>query len=107
LPLYLSLAGGNAGEAAGRGLSPLPTASRAGGRDPVTTTLAKEAPMARPRDPRGDVAVRDHELGHVVDAILEALRTLRFGAIQIVVHDGRVVQIERTEKVRLERDESR
>ena len=28
--------------------------------------------------------------------------SLNFGVVQIVVHDGRVVQIERTEKVRLE-----
>jgi hypothetical protein len=53
------------------------------------------------------MTVRERDLRHVVDAILEALRTLRFGAVQIVVHDGQVVQIERTEKVRLEREESR
>jgi hypothetical protein len=28
--------------------------------------------------------------------------SLNFGVVQIVVHDSRVVQIERTEKVRLE-----
>ena len=33
--------------------------------------------------------------------ILEALRGLRFGAVEIVVHDGRIVQIERKEKLRL------
>lgn len=33
--------------------------------------------------------------------ILEALQGLRFGAIEIVVHDGRIVQIERKEKLRL------
>ena len=30
--------------------------------------------------------------------------SLRFGVVQIVVHDRRVVQIERTEKVRFDRD---
>jgi hypothetical protein len=38
---------------------------------------------------------------------LEAVRTqvssLRFGVIQIVVHDARVVQIEKTEKIRFEK----
>jgi hypothetical protein len=29
------------------------------------------------------------------------VRSLRFGVVQIVVHNGRVVQIERTEKLRL------
>jgi hypothetical protein len=33
--------------------------------------------------------------------ILEALQGLRFGAVEIIVHDGRIVQIERKEKVRL------
>lgn len=33
--------------------------------------------------------------------ILEALKGLRFGAVEIIVHDGRIVQIERKEKVRL------
>ncbi len=30
-----------------------------------------------------------------------ALRTLRYGSIQLVVHDGQVVRIERVERVRL------
>ncbi len=29
------------------------------------------------------------------------VRDLRYGVVQLVVHDGRVTQIERTEKVRL------
>lgn len=33
--------------------------------------------------------------------ILEALHGLRFGGVEIVVHDGRIVQIERKEKLRL------
>lgn len=37
-------------------------------------------------------------------ALLEALRGLRFGAVEAVVHDGRVVRIERREKVRIEDD---
>jgi hypothetical protein len=32
------------------------------------------------------------------------VRGLRFGVVQLVVHDGRVTQIERTEKVRLVSD---
>lgn len=34
--------------------------------------------------------------------VLSALRGLRFGSVEVVVHDGRIVQIERREKVRLE-----
>ncbi len=36
--------------------------------------------------------------------ILRALRGLRYGSVEITIHDGEVVQIERREKVRLERD---
>jgi hypothetical protein len=36
----------------------------------------------------------------------KALRTIRFGAIELVIHDGRVVQLELREKVRFESDGS-
>ncbi|HVR96907.1 MAG TPA: YezD family protein [Thermoanaerobaculia bacterium] len=35
--------------------------------------------------------------------ILHALREIRYGSLEITIHDSRVVQIERREKVRLER----
>ena len=34
----------------------------------------------------------------------QALRSIRYGAIQLVIHDGRVVQLERHEKVRFDAD---
>ena len=34
--------------------------------------------------------------------VAEQVESLRFGVVQIVVHDSQVVQIERTEKVRLD-----
>jgi hypothetical protein len=37
----------------------------------------------------------------VVTALARLLRELRFGSIEIVVHDGRITQIERREKVRI------
>ena len=36
--------------------------------------------------------------------VQEKVETLRFGVVQLVVHDGRVTQIERTEKTRLNAD---
>lgn len=33
--------------------------------------------------------------------VIEALRGLRFGSVEIVVHDGKVVQFERRERVRM------
>ena len=35
-------------------------------------------------------------------AVVEAIRALRYGSVEIVVHDGRVVQIETREKVRFD-----
>lgn len=37
-----------------------------------------------------------------LDAIRRALSGLRYGSIEVVVHDSKVVQIERKEKVRLQ-----
>lgn len=39
-----------------------------------------------------------------VDEILRALANLRYGSVEIVVHEGRITQIERREKVRLRGD---
>lgn len=37
-------------------------------------------------------------------AVLQALRGLSFGSVEAVVHDSRIVRIERKEKLRLEGD---
>ncbi len=37
-----------------------------------------------------------------LEVVARQVSGLRFGVVQIVVHDSRVVQIERTEKVRLD-----
>ncbi len=47
--------------------------------------------------PTGDSQPTDPALEHIRDA----LRGLRYGTVSIVVQDGLVVQIERTEKRRL------
>jgi hypothetical protein len=36
----------------------------------------------------------------VLGALVRLLREVRFGSIEIVVHEGRITQIERREKVR-------
>jgi hypothetical protein len=38
-----------------------------------------------------------------LETVRSQVASLRFGVVQIVVHDSQVVQIERTEKVRLDR----
>ena len=50
------------------------------------------APATRPVDAESDLAGR----------IAEMVRGVRFGSVEIVIHEGRVVQIERREKLRVE-----
>jgi hypothetical protein len=38
----------------------------------------------------------------LTNKILRALSGIRYGSVEIIVHEGRVVQIERTEKLRLD-----
>lgn len=38
----------------------------------------------------------------VRERIVQALQGIRFGAVEIIIHDGKVVQIERKERLRLE-----
>lgn len=52
------------------------------------------------RDPRtGPV---DAEVGRVAGLLAQALGGLQFGEILLTVHDGRVVQVTRVEKLRLD-----
>lgn len=50
-------------------------------------------PRASPADP----------LDYAMERIRQALRGLRYGEVAIVVQDGVVIQIERTERTRLRR----
>jgi hypothetical protein len=54
--------------------------------------------------PASDSTLPASSLDHAPDWIAlvrEKVEGLRFGVVQLVVHDGRVTQIERTEKTRL------
>lgn len=43
------------------------------------------------------------ELRRIEEELRQALSAIRFGSIEIVIQDSRVVQIERREKVRFDR----
>jgi hypothetical protein len=45
-------------------------------------------------------ATRTNSLGEVLRLVGEALRDLRYGEVVIQVHNGQVVQIDRTDKLR-------
>jgi hypothetical protein len=51
----------------------------------------------------GSIEISDGE--HWLKIVQQKIASLQFGVVQIVVHDSRVVQIERTEKVRLQRSD--
>lgn len=42
-----------------------------------------------------------YDANQVAEKVLIALHGLRFGSVEVVVHDGRVIQIERKERQRL------
>jgi hypothetical protein len=59
--------------------------------------------------PTGPEASNDDSLPlapQLVRELRKALRTIRFGAIELVIHDGRVVQLEVREKVRIDAEGS-
>jgi hypothetical protein len=42
-----------------------------------------------------------------VDTVRSQVGSVRFGLVQIVIHNGRVVQIEKTEKIRIDHPDDR
>ena len=42
-----------------------------------------------------------------LELVAQYVKSLRFGVVEIVVHDSRVIQIEKTERVRLDKAENR
>ena len=65
------------------------------------------AEMTRPGPGDPPEAGDDRDDDAVLRAIAGAVRGLRFGSVEITVHDGAVVQIERKEKFRPGREVSR
>jgi hypothetical protein len=59
---------------------------------------AQASPMEPPIDPSTPAALPSS----LLKELAEALRSIRYGAIELVIHDGRVVQLERREKVRFD-----
>ena len=79
------------------------------GHPPQTTADASSRRPIRVTHDTGDTdmtakpqalsELRQHP--HGIDTIIDALRDLRFGSVEITVHEGRIVLIERREKFRL------
>ena len=54
-------------------------------------------------------AIKPHTSEPWVEIIRRKVGTMRFGSVQLTIHDGRVTQVESTEKTRLpaEQDDAR
>jgi len=61
--------------------------------------------MDTPLQHSSDPADEAHR--HLIKKILRALQEIRFGSVEIVIHDSKVVQIERKEKIRIDKDSLR
>jgi hypothetical protein len=44
----------------------------------------------------------DKHANPVEQHVLDAIRSLKYGAVEVLIHDSRVVQIEKTEKMRFD-----
>jgi hypothetical protein len=42
-----------------------------------------------------------------LELVVQHVKSLRYGVVEIVVHDSRVIQIEKTERVRLDKADNR
>ncbi len=66
-------------------------------------SVPSHAPL-RPDSGRSsaDTSAASNGLSDVERHILQSLQDIRFGTLEIVIHDSRVVQVERSEKVRFD-----
>ncbi|UJP04650.1 MAG: YezD family protein [Nitrosomonas sp.] len=42
---------------------------------------------------------------HIIEKILDAVGSIEYGSVEVVIHDGKVVQIECRKKIRVNRGE--
>jgi len=52
---------------------------------------------------RGSSHVDGKALSEAEEQILQAVRRVQFGSVEVVIHDSRVVHVERREKIRVNR----
>jgi hypothetical protein len=54
-----------------------------------------------------ELKAKSHEELKWLELVIQHVGSLRYGVVEIVVHDSHVIQIEKTERVRLEKEENR
>jgi len=62
--------------------------------------MSNEYPLRSPKNDSANNSL-EQELQSSLEQIGGALRGLKFGSVNVIVQDGFVIQIDRTEKVRL------
>ena len=60
------------------------------------------APSSASLRPESNASSNASNLTEIERQILASLQQIRFGSLEIVIHDSRVVQIERSEKLRFD-----
>jgi len=55
---------------------------------------------------KANLQARNQDLPEWLELVRQQVSSLKFGTVQITVHDSRVTQVERVEKVRLDRSSS-
>jgi hypothetical protein len=51
---------------------------------------------------KNEYAESSYTSADVIAKLLEAIESIRYGSVEIIIHDRRIVQIERKEKVRFD-----
>jgi hypothetical protein len=57
----------------------------------------------KPTNDQGADGVKVQDFPEWLELVRRQVASLKFGTVQIIVHDSRVTQVERVEKVRLDR----
>ena len=55
---------------------------------------------------QNDMAENIDEDSKWLELVIQHVKSLRYGVVEIVVHNSKVIQIEKTERVRLDKTES-
>jgi hypothetical protein len=58
-------------------------------------------------DAQGKSRVGGNDDAKWLDLVSQQVGSLRYGVVEIIVHDSHVIQIEKTERVRLDKTENR
>jgi hypothetical protein len=66
---------------------------------PTATSLRR--PLSQP-DSEGSESFPESAAAPWLSIVADKVKNIRYGVVQIVVHDSKVVQIERTERTRFE-----